>query len=79
MGWGRVIETELMPSLRGGNTEHICSKPKICNSFSKPNFELAASATVVAAVFNLGRNLMRAQYYRDHHLTECRIGAGRSL
>jgi hypothetical protein len=73
--------TELMPSLRGGNTEHICSgsKPKICNSFSKPNFELAPSATVVAAVFNLGRNQVRAQYYRDHNYTEYRIGAGRSL
>ena len=39
MGKGRVVETEPMPRLVGGDTETFSSKLKSCNSFSKPNFE----------------------------------------
>jgi hypothetical protein len=39
MGWGRVVETERMPSLVVGDTETVCSKLKKGNSFLKPNFE----------------------------------------
>jgi hypothetical protein len=48
-----------------GYTEPTFSKPKICNSFLKPNLELGPSVTVVVAVFNIGRHLVRAQHYRD--------------
>jgi hypothetical protein len=38
MGWGGVVETELMRSLVGGDTERCCGKLKRCNRFLKPNF-----------------------------------------
>ena len=38
MGWGRVTETELMPSLVVGYTELGCSKLKKGNGFLEPNF-----------------------------------------
>jgi hypothetical protein len=39
MGKGREVETELMPSLVGGNTELIGSKLKSLKGISKPNSE----------------------------------------
>ena len=39
MEWGRVTETELMPSLIGGNTERYYGKLKSWKGFLKPNFE----------------------------------------
>jgi hypothetical protein len=39
MAWGRVVETELMPSLVGGNTERAGGKLKSSKGFLKPNFE----------------------------------------
>ena len=40
MEWGRVTETERMPSLIGGNTELGGGKLKKGKGFLKPNFEL---------------------------------------
>jgi hypothetical protein len=68
MGWGRVIETELMPSLVGGDTETVCSKLKSLKGFSKPKLETLPSVSTHAAVsnlFNLSRHKVRAHYYRD--------------
>jgi hypothetical protein len=39
MEWGRVTETERMPSLVGGNTELADGKSKNLNRFPKPNSE----------------------------------------
>ena len=41
----RVIETELMPSLVGGDTETVCSKLKSGNRFLKPNFEILSNCS----------------------------------
>jgi hypothetical protein len=40
MGWVRVAEAEVMPSLAGGNAEAGCAKLKKGNRFLKPNFGL---------------------------------------
>jgi len=40
MEWGRVTETELMPSIVVGYTELGCSKLKIGKEKPKPNSEL---------------------------------------
>ena len=40
MEWGRIAETELMPTLVVGNTELDGGKLKMGNGFLKPNFEL---------------------------------------
>ena len=50
-----MTETELMPNRGDGNTELIGSKLKICNSFSKPNFELVPNPSihvVLDVIFN---------------------------
>jgi hypothetical protein len=39
VGWGRVVETDLMPSLVVGYTETVCGKLKNPKRFLKPNFE----------------------------------------
>jgi hypothetical protein len=49
MEWGRVIETELMPRLVGGNTETVCGKLKKGKGFLKPNFELGPSVSRAVA------------------------------
>jgi hypothetical protein len=61
----RVVETEHMPRVVGGNTERFCSKLKSCKGFWKPNFEPmpSVSATcVVSSLFNLGRHNFGAQH-----------------
>jgi hypothetical protein len=64
----RVIETDLMPRLVGGDAERVCSKLKKGNRFLKPNFEVGPSFSTHAALsnlFNLGRHKAGAQHYCD--------------
>ena len=52
MEWGRVIETGLMPSLVGVNTERAGSKLKSENRFPKPNSQLGPSVSASFTEWN---------------------------
>ena len=56
-----------MLNLIVANTDPSCSKPKICNRFSKPNFRISAERdfhTSVCDLLGLGCHLVRAGHYR---------------
>jgi hypothetical protein len=65
MGKGRVVETELMSRLVGGNTELAGGKGKSGNRFSKPNFETLPKHRQVRRVRRMNRWFLGQGLYRN--------------
>jgi hypothetical protein len=66
MEWGRVVVTELMPSLVGGDAETVCGKLKKGKRFLKPN--LGALPNSVPTLNGVGQLLE----VLDLNIIDCR-------